>query len=276
MEIIKRSLSIHAFFLIGITWLLSSVCLASDSSSDTERTLVFAGDQAEYCPFQNCPDGRPGYIPELVERIFQDAGYTVQFTNLPWSRAIQMASSGQTDGIINVVKISAPQLHYPDQHIGEYNGVVLAMAKKNWRFDGVKSLQSLNLGLVQDYGYEDSSPELARYIRNNRDNHERITWISGSKPMERIFTMMMLGRINVTLEEQLVAQNLLRRIGLENEIMVVGNVTPSGVKVYVGFSPAKSTFRNLPKLFDQGLTRLRESGELLKILEKYELKDWLE
>lgn len=43
---------------------------------------------------------------------------------------------------------------------------------------------------------------------------------------------------------------------------------------YIACSPAKESSKVLMKLVDEGTDKLRQSGELQKILDKYGLKDW--
>ena len=46
-------------------------------------------------------------------------------------------------------------------------------------------------------------------------------------------------------------------------------------KIYIAFSPQKPESHKLAKILSEGMLKLRESGKLEEILNKYGLSDWI-
>ncbi len=239
-----------------------------------KKMLVFTNNVAEYCPLLNCRDGKKGYVVDIAEAIYLSYGYDVIIRNLPWSRAIDMVSKGRADAVINILKKSAPGLIYPKEPISSISGAVFVHKSVNWSYSGGASLSKVKLGLIRGYGYGDGNPDLANYIEHYTDDPSRIMWVTGSSPLKRIMQMIMHGRINATIDEKNVGEYVIRMMGLEDEIFYAGNTTPIPEFSYMAFAPNNKDSEMLAKMFDEGISQLRRSGELDRILGKYGLKDW--
>ena len=68
-------------------------------------------------------------------------------------------------------------------------------------------------------------------------------------------------------------QAKLKEMGLESKIDEAGDLGEAS-NIYIACSPAKESSKVLMNLVDEGTEKLRLSGELQKILDKYGLKDW--
>lgn len=233
--------------------------------------LVFVCDEAPYCPYTNCGQGRDGFAIDMVKAIYAAQGYRVKIEYLPWSRALERVNKGSVDGIVNVLKKSAPGLVYPKTEVAQYAPVVFALKNNPWRYEGVESFKSVRLGLIQGYGYGDDRPEFARYLETHAHN---IEWVSGTDPLLRIFKMLELGRVDATMEDLAVANYVLLQAGMHDKLRIAGPFGATKVNAFVGFPAGKPRSQRLAEIFDQGLQDLRSSQRLQALLAPYGLTDW--
>lgn len=81
----KKSLTIYSFLLLFF-FLLAARGFASES-------IVIA--TGEYSPFTSRDAYKGGFINHIIAEAFQDQGVDVQFTYLPWKRALEMTRRGK-------------------------------------------------------------------------------------------------------------------------------------------------------------------------------------
>jgi polar amino acid transport system substrate-binding protein len=231
---------------------------------------VFTYDEAPYCPFTGCDQGKDGFVIEIIREIFSAKGYSVVFRSRPWTRAILEVQWGDATGVLAMGKGSAPELIFPKSEIAQLTIVAFSSIKNPWWYQEVDSLRGLRLGLIPGYGYADV-PGLGAYIDSNK---ESINWVAGKDPLLRIFQMIEAGRVDAAIEDITVGKYVSRQGGLEGKIKVAGSVMTEPELLYVGFSPKNPMAKLYAQEFDQGIAELRRTGRLSKILEKYGTHDW--
>ncbi|MCG8612678.1 MAG: transporter substrate-binding domain-containing protein [Pseudomonadales bacterium] len=255
--------------------LCSLIAQANEETEADAETLLFLNETAFYCPYTSCSDGRPGYVIELVEKIYSNKGYAVHIENVnSWSRAIFKTETNEVDGIVNIAKSSSPSLLYPKEAVSNLNIEAFVPTHIDWQYFDTNSFTQLRLGLVQGYGYDSVSPEFSQYVTQNKDNESRIIWITGTDPLERIFEMMMIDRLSAAIEDRNVGMHILKKMGIEDKITSRSIYNLPTIPTYIGFAPGKRNSAMLAELFDQGLRELRSNGELAQILSKYGVDDW--
>jgi polar amino acid transport system substrate-binding protein len=235
--------------------------------------IVFANDLSPYCPFTRCDQNKNGYVIDVVNAIYRAEGYSVVIKNVPWNRAVAMVNDGSANGILNIVKKSAPQLVYPRTEVAEFNPSVFALNANPWRYEGVDSLKSVRLGLIQNYGYAEGNPALANYLASNSAN---VDWLATDESLLHIFMMIEVGHIDATIDDLAVGNYVLRKSGKKNLFKVVGHLEQGAVPAYVAFSLKDKRSQHLAEIFDEGMEKLRKSGKLKSILADYGLSDWKE
>ncbi|MCF8076816.1 MAG: transporter substrate-binding domain-containing protein [Desulfotignum sp.] len=80
------------------------------------------------------------------------------------------------------------------------------------------------------------------------------------------------GRIDALIEDRAVFRYYLHTTGMPDEFAEAG--TAGMEKIYVAFSPELENARRFADMLTKGMTALRESGALLKILNSYGLEYW--
>ena len=249
--------------------MLLGLCLCTLVAHSEE--LVFVNDEAPYCPYALCGQGKDGFVIDLVHAIYGAKGYSVKIVNVPWKRALIMVGDGDADGVLNVLKVSAPDLTYPRTEVAQFNPVVFALKTSPWIYKNVDSFKSVRLGLIQGYGYGDDHPEFAEFLATNPTN---IEWVSGVDPLSRIFKMIELGRVDATMDDMAVANYVLLQAGMQDKFKVAGPFGKLKIKSFVAFNPHKPNARRLAQEFDQAMAEFRQNGKLKAILAPYGVADW--
>ena len=89
----------------------------------------------------------------------------------------------------------------------------------------------------------------------------------------RLIAQVVSRRIEVFVEDANVAKSGLTQAGISDRIVMKGAVGELN-DVYIACTPKGARGQELVDMFDKGIDQLRASGELEKILAKYNLKDW--
>lgn len=216
-------------------------------------------------------DERPGYMIDLAQEILSAKGYTVDYQLMPWSRSLIMAEKGLIDCVVGAYKNKDRKLIYPEQPWGRDQNRFYVIKGAQWRFNKLEDIKAIRLGLIHDYLY---SPGLDSFIRKP-ENRSSFEYTYGNNALEQNIAKLLAGRIDATVETNLVMPEKLAELNLENDIIEAGALTPYN-NLYIACSPKKQVTRKLIRWFDEGIEELRQSGKLQQILERYHLKDWQE
>lgn len=230
--------------------------------------LVIAADV--WCPF-NCKPGSelPGFMVEVAQSVFAKHGHEVQYIEMNWSRAIQEARKGHLNAIIGAFKGDAPGFIFPRQELALLGNTFFVHKESVWRYKGIDSLKSVQLGAIRGYDYGD---ELRGYIQES--GSERVTLLGGSDfPLKRGIQMLERKRIDVMIEADPVFWYTANRYGLKDSFKVAGRASEP-MKSYLAFSPALENSTIYAEQLSEGIDRMRVTGELSIILAKYGLTDW--
>lgn len=224
----------------------------------------------EWCPY-NCTPGsdKPGYMIEIAQKVLGEAGHTIDYRNMPWSRAIEEARRGKFDAIVGAAQGDAPDFVFPSAKLGVSANVLMVKAGNPWRYTDMASLATVSLGTIRDYSYGD---ELDAYIGEHEKDPKRVQVASGDSALETNFKKLDAGRIDVLVEDRNVVEYHLAGSGQAASFGVAGDLGEDDL--YIAFSPANPNAAEYARLIDEGVRKLRASGELAAILARYGLKDW--
>lgn len=229
------------------------------------KTIVVGAD--EWCPYNCVPGSRaPGYVIELMRRIFSANGYSVKYVVKPWERVLHETRMGYVDAAVGAIPGEAPGLVYPDMECGvSRNG--LFRADPGWRYAGSHSLDGLVFGVASGYSYGEVIDGL---ISSGRLHVEAM---GGEAPLEANIKMLLRGRMDGIVADTSVVAYTAGEMGVADSIHYGGSPDP-GSPLYVAFSPEGENSLMFARMFSEGMEKLRRSGELRAILAKYNLTDW--
>lgn len=271
------------FFSLVIHWVLASVflniaCSNSPSSifdnkevqsveieTKRERTISLRADY--WFPFNGRPDDKqPGFVVELAREIFREAGYSINYDILPWSRAISSVRAAKFDALVGAFKSDVPDFIFPDNEQGLSKTIFMVKKDSKWRYDGLSSLAQIRLGAVQDYGY---GTALDNYIQSNKYNANLVDLISGQEVIKRNLNRLKMGRIDAIIDVEAVLKHTIKAEGWSEYFIKAGIASED--KVYIAFSPNNPKSKMYAKILSEGMLKLRHSGRYKTILEQYEI-----
>jgi polar amino acid transport system substrate-binding protein len=234
------------------------------------KTLVIGADP--WCPY-NCVAGskKPGFMVELAQTIFEQAGFKIKYINLNWARAKLDLNSGVLDAVVGMAKGAANKKLwiYPENALGEEQ-MCFYSNKPDWKYEGINSLTAIRLGVINGYGY---GAEIQPYILSHKSSHQ-VTALSGNHLFERLIEMLRKGRIDAFIDDHNVAEHFLSIYeGKASKIQQVGCLSKRR-GIYIVFSKRNPDAEFYANLLSKGVQRLRQNGQLKTILNRYGLSDW--
>lgn len=253
-------------------FILTVCLLAGFSTVAYADEVVLAGDV--WCPINCEPDSdKPGYMIEIARQALAPHGHTVVYRVLPWARAIEEARRGDINGIIGAFKEDAPDFVFPEVEQSMLGDEFFVKKDSSWRYTGIDSLKDVSLAVILDYAYTD---ELDPYVQANLKDSSKIQAVAGDDALPINIRKLLKGRVEVVVESASVFWYTAATMGVADKLEEAGAV-PEKTETYLAFSPAPALAEKsaeYAKLLSEGTQKLRESGELAKILAKYNLKDW--
>ena len=205
----------------------------------------------------------PGYMIELAQRAFDN----VDYQQTTWVYALDDVRTGRADCIVGADINDVPGFVLPKESWGDTPINIYIKTGVDWQYEGLDSLFDKSVGVVQGYTYGNPLDGLI-------PKYPGVFKISkGMDGIERNIKQVMLGRLDAFIASDTVTQHLISKMQLKGELKNVGSVRES-TPIYLACSPASDKSLKLVKLADQTIQRLRASGELTQILNKYGLSDW--
>ncbi len=232
------------------------------------ETLVFSSDY--YCPYVCDPQStKPGYMVEILQKIFTKAGFQIDVKINNWARSIKQTRTNRVQGLIATSKGDAPDLIYPIEPLGKMRAALYI--HKNSVLSSAESYSNINarIGVVNSYWYGEQLDEVVK------TGHKSFLPFSGSKPLERILKMFFRGRLDGFIENEVILHyTLLAKKIPKTEIQRARWVEIEDPYLYTAFSPKNPKSQAYAEILSKGVEKLRSSGELRQILKKYQIKDW--
>ncbi len=222
-----------------------------------------------WCPY-NCTVGarNPGLAIEVARQVFGEAGYSVDYQTVNWARCVEDSRAGRFNGIIGAIPIDAPDFIFPVTPIA-LSGDGYAVRKGDaFSFKDSSSLNGRVLGVIRNYNYMGL---IGAYVSAHRNDTGRIEFVSGDDALAKNLAKLMAGRIDVVLDDKNVLANEIAVSHLQDRVTVAPG--PSMTPIYIAFSPAAPSGKDLARILDAGMARLRASGRLAQILAKYHVPD---
>jgi polar amino acid transport system substrate-binding protein len=221
-----------------------------------------------WMPFNGEPSAdRPGYVVELAKMIFEPAGVKVDYQLMPWKDALASARKGTVDAVIGANPTEAEGLLLPKQSAGMPRVGLFVKKESPWKYENLQSLNSVRLGVITGYSYWES---FDAYLKSNRS--EKVVFFGGETPLTDGISQLKNGKIDVMAETLAVFIWTVRSEGGSPADYRVAYLQ-AGEAIYMAFAKTAAG-EKYAGIFDEGLARLRKSGELAAVLKRYGLMDW--
>lgn len=228
-----------------------------------------------FCPYQcnaSKADGLPGYTKHVVKRIFEDAGYKVSYEMRPIGRALKEVELGKFAAIPMAQTTSAQRLLLSKRRIASLRQTFYIRNDNAWRYQDIPSLRGVLVGSIAGYNYSVVDVAYHRYLETHKSDTSRVFELAGESASKRVFRMILRGRLTTFNEDQGVFQFLTKHLKGADRLIAAGEL--GRVDMHFAVSSVRKDAKELLAIFDAGIERLRQSGELTAILAPYHLKDW--
>jgi len=194
---------------------------------------------------------------EIMMKVFEKMGYTVNFKFYPWKRCMAMIENKKADAVLdmNYSEEKSKFMYYPNEEISDNVLVFFQLKEKNYTFNKLEDLRNLKIGTLVGYEYNKEIRE-ATYFKK-----EPVSKI------EQNFKKLILGRLDLFIVSKNVGLFEAKKFGILDKIKYLPKEL-SGGKNYVAFS--KKPVNNMITIkFSETLKEFKTTKEYKKILLKY-------
>lgn len=239
-----------------VLWILGCLVLSTKSLAAepvSAMPTVIEISTGEWPPFLGEELPKQGVIARLIRDIFAEAGIEVQFTFLPWSRAMRDTINGKyaATAVWMFAEERAKNLIYSEPVLDE-RFVFFYRKSQPFYWQQLTDLQGMIVGGVSGYSY---GPAFDAAV----NNHILGLDIVGS--VEQNFRRLALGRVDVVAEEISVGYHMLQQRMPD----IANNIThhPQPLLInqsFLLFPKTNPQSAALNKLFNKLLQEFRASG----------------
>lgn len=248
--------------------LLSLVLLMGKTMAVDARTLVVAADV--WCPYNCEPEAElQGYLLDVLRAVFSPLGIQIEYRVMPWTRALVETERGLVDAAVGVVRGNHGRNLIGEEPLGRDETVLIVRAGEEFQFSRPQDLDDMAIGVIAGYSYDGLGPFDA-YLAIRHVEDSDIYIIHHDQPLQSLFSMLGDGRIDVFPENRYVATYAIRQLGLEQSVSLLD--TGLGDDIFVAFTPDSEGEAHLT-ILDEGVRRLRDSGQFADILTRYGLEE---
>lgn len=246
-----------------------SCILALKATSAFSATITISAD--DWCPFNcNPASDRPGYVVEIAKAIYEPLGHKINYVQEPWPRTLKLVEEGKLDAAIGATPEELPSGVFSKEPAGMMENVLFVHNAFAGAVNAPSDLDGKTIGIMK--GYDFSGSPIGDYVMSKVGSNQ-VQDISSESGAVANVKKLKAKRIDVVIDDKSVLNYLAKSIGANKDLKVLSPIAPAD-PIYLGFSGAKEVSKTYAKDFDEGMSRLRASGELAKILEKYGLSDW--
>lgn len=243
---------------------LIAVLLSPLASADTIRLRADA-----WFPVNGDPEAaQPGFGIEALRTIWKEAGHDLDYRLMSWGRSLEAVRNGSADCVIGAYQAEAPDLRFPEQALGLDDVGIYVRAADDWQYTGVESLTRRTVAVISEYSYGD---EIDAWLADSA-NATRIQMAYGADALEGNIRKLLADRVDVLLESPMVMKNALQKLGLARFVRLAGTGTEP-TPFYIACSPTNPQVVRWLREFDDGMLRLRQSGDWQRLLESYGLTE---
>jgi polar amino acid transport system substrate-binding protein len=247
-----------------------SICLVLVPMAAISDQLTFTtGDWRPYIyEVEGTVDANtPGFSIEIINAVFAKMGHSIIYKTAPFARQILETGQGKFAALAGVYQEEAPKLLFPQEPIGMTRNCFYTKFNSSWAYKGLEQLSAVRIAVVEGYTYG----EIDSYIEANNGEVIKLTGNEATM-MNRLSKMVEIDRATAFVQDIAVTEHFFKEEGIQDRFKTAGCLEP--IASMIGFAPNDPRSVGFVREFDVQITKLRESGELRIILDKYGISDW--
>jgi polar amino acid transport system substrate-binding protein len=252
------------FFLLAM--------LALPSTAQERPVLRLVGDN--WCPYNCDPKtGRNGYVVDVLNKVL-GVQYRIEYTLMPWSRAVHAVTSGERELLVSTSPATTPDLAMTEP-LGIDRTCFFVRSGSHWTYSGIADLAQQRIGVIRGYHYDNNGP-LDQLIASYQKTHNsRLELADGDDALNSNFRKLLAGRMDVVVENDIVGAHTMGMMGVARSFASAGCITQTMGTVHIAVSPKLANGALLLEQINRGVHQLRDSKTLGALLAPYAIEDWL-
>jgi polar amino acid transport system substrate-binding protein len=216
----------------------------------------------EYPPYASASTPDAGAMVELIQQTLGKK-YQVKIVFLPWARALSEVNSGTVDGAILMwpVDYAGTQLSASRPIFMSKLGFYTRVSEPLPTVD-LSQLRGKVIGTVRAYGYPTSLKDAGVIFEDVNDDQTNLKKLSAA-------------RIDRIIAERAVGQYLLRTLPTAakwSQQVTWREPAIAILPLTIGFAKTKPEVIEAAAFFEQEVQRLKKSGQLRELAERYEVE----
>ena len=199
-----------------------------------------------------------GFVSQIIRESFKNEGIEVTFAFLPWSRALAMVKAGkyQASAVWSCTESRSRDFLFSSPLL-PYQYVFYHRADEPFDWNDLTELKGKNVGLTQDYSYGET---LRGVIESGLVDADVTTSDTAN------FKKLLLNRIDLFPMDPVVGEAMIRNQFASQAYRLTFHPKPLRKAFYHLLFNVESA--DLRQAFNDGLTKLRDSGRYQAIIEK--------
>ncbi|NVD08585.1 transporter substrate-binding domain-containing protein [Vibrio sp. JPW-9-11-11] len=222
------------------------------------QAATITAAQDPWAPFVQKDKTNPGVSVEILTEALKTQGHQIDFKIMPWTRALNEVKDGRVDLLVatwfttertSFLKYSAPYLENSLKFIKRQGD--------SFEYKGMESLTGKTVGIIRNYGYGDEFLGATNFKKPEAND-----LVANAKKL-------MAKRIDLTLEDELVAKSTLSGAGMNLADFEFTSNALSVNPLHVTSGLANPNSAMYIEAFNKGLAEIKSNGTFDAILAKY-------
>lgn len=213
-----------------------------------------------------------GFVIDMIDKIYKEKGYTLEYYEVPLARGLDMVAEGVCDMLPEYLfsENSEKRFVYAAQATFAYTTAFVVRQDDPWIYSGIESIKDRRIATGPGWDYSSMGVDYQNYI-NDPANSKSVEVIAGNDDVvERIFHMIKEGRVDLYVDNKLVLQHVLNKLGL-NEYLKIVEPGLENEMVEIPVFSRKIPFEKrseIVKIWNEGRLSLKGGAEKV-FLDKY-------
>ncbi|MFS1664535.1 ABC transporter substrate-binding protein/permease [Streptococcus sp. zg-JUN1979] len=211
---------------------------------------------SSFAPFvyQNGDNKYVGFDMELIQKIADQQGFTIDISNPGFDAALNAVQSGQADGVIAGMTITDPRKDVFDFSDPYYTANIILAVKSGSNIKAYDDLKDKTVGAK-------NGTASFTWLEENASKYG--FELRAFDEASSMYDSLNSGSIDALMDDEAVLAYAIKQ-GRSFETPIAGEASGD-----VGFAVKKGTNPELIEMFNNGLAALKESGEYDKLVKKY-------
>ncbi|WP_245584231.1 transporter substrate-binding domain-containing protein [Saccharospirillum impatiens] len=199
-----------ALFLL----LILSLIKVNMSQAETLKVCYDQWAPMTIFPTEASPDR--GFVIDMLAYIYTEEGYELEYYEVPLARGLDMVAEGLCDMLPEYLlsPSSGDFFVYASEPTFSYSTAFVTRRDDPWRYNGIHSIEGKRIATGPGWDYSSVSVGYQHYL-DAPENSGLVEVIAGTDDVvDRIFNMIISGRVDLYADNDLVLQHTLNRLNI--------------------------------------------------------------